>query len=1171
MSMPTLALLAPSLALLLAPGSPGTASGTVTDANSRPVPGAELVLAETVLPQGTRPEVFDRGRSDEAGRFRLRLPGEPAERYGARKLLALWAHRPGLRVACRIVPRDWPADGEPLQLVLRPPDKLALRVLGPDDTPVTGARVTAARVLDRPLPAVVADAVAGFTDRDGRADLTAFAPDELDVVEVSAPAFGTQRLALPRPDTGGVRTLRLAAVGRLEGRVTADDPRAVRGLVIHARTWADPSDAPVTWWFRVDEDPGVGGFAEAVTDAEGRFAIPALAEGTLTLTFVPHQGLPYRGRFPARPDLGAGKTTRMEVPLARAVRMQGVVREQGTGKPIPNAAVMVDWSAEAPRVRTDAAGRYSAYVVGQSVTPHIPALPRGYYFAASVLPSLPLPAGAAEVAAKPFVLARGATLTGRVLDEHGRPLPAAAVAADWDLPEGDTEAASGWTDRHGRFVLEGVARRADLRLTATCRGATIARPMTVRADSAQPITLSLSTAHAVAAGGRVVDACGQPLAGAIVRIHSGERDKAGRMMNEAAVRFEDRDRLTSDVAGRFMTRRWLRPDLLYRAEVQAAGFMPARTEWLEPAVGKTLTFPDVALVPAPETCTVNGRVVDQQGQPVPGAVVYQSGDGPRRTRATADQDGRFHLPGVYKGQAFLFVEREGFRFRGYPVDVKTHPVSLTLVRTSEPSGEPLHTLPPLLPRTEERALARRVLEPLVKDFTGGEPSRALMELLDIAPRVDPLRALALADRGVFPRAEYSDYLRSVVASGLVEESIDEALAVAETIHDPALRAHAYIEAADQLSPGERSRKQALLDTALLYTRAAPEPVRRLDGLGQLALRWIELGDIQRGTQLLREGQTYVAGAPVPNAWNQRADGVHARGRFAAKLARIDSKPALELALGYRDPYHDWYVGGVALGLAEHAPAEAERVHQLIHQDWRHNQRTARLCGRMAAGDRARARALADRLPDPELRLAAYGAMARTLAKSDRPAAAALLDELFAAYAKRADETSGLAGNFYADCVQAAGLLVVAEQLDADLLERCFWHALALRSPRPSRGDPTGNYESLIARLAIVLASYDRTTARTVLEPAISRMQTLAQDDRPGAARPLFAAATMIDPAWAVALLDALPEPAATAPVRPKDAARRYIADALARSPRERREYVASRYANVQQDSRDEER
>jgi protocatechuate 3,4-dioxygenase beta subunit len=1165
------ALLVTSLALPVPPALPVTVSGTVTGANGRPVPAANLVLAETILPLGAWPEVFDRGRSDEAGRFRLPLPSEPAERYGARKLLALWAHRPGLRVACRTVPRDWPADGEPLRLVIGSPQQLTVRVLGPDGTPVEGARITAARVLDRPVPAVLADAVASPTDRDGRAVLTAFAPDELDVVSISASAFGTQRLTLPRPDAAGLRTLRLAAAGRLEGRVTADDPRAVRGLVIHARTWADPSDTPPTWWYRMEQDPGVGGVAEAVTDAEGRFAIPALAEGTLALTFVPHQELPYRGRFAGRRNLEGGKTTRVEVPLTRAVRVQGVVREQGTGKPIADAAVMVDWAAEAPRPRTDAAGRYSAYVVGQSVTPHVPALPRNYYFAAEVLDSQPIPAGAVEVTAKPFVLARGATLRGRVLDEQGRPVPGAAVAAAWDLPAGGTEAASGWTDRQGLFLLEGVARRADLRLTASCRGATTARPLRARADGPQPVTLSISTGHAVAAGGRVVDVGGRPLTGAVVRLQSGEPDKAGRMESEAKVRFDGQDRVASDAAGRFTTPPWLRPDLSYRAEVQAAGFVPARTEWLASAAGKVLAFPDVVLVPAPQTRTISGRVVDRHGRTVADAVVFQSGDGPRRTRTTTDGEGRFRLPGVYEGRAFLFVERESFRFRGYPVDVNGQAVALMLVRASEPAGEPLHTLPPALSRAEEKALARRVLAPLVKDFSGGEPGRAQYELLDIAPRVDPFRVLALADRGVFRDTDFNDAIRLTVASGLVEESIDEALAVAETIRSPAFRAHAYLEAADQLSAGERARKQELLDTALLYTRAAPEAVRRLDGLGQLALRWLELGDTERAARLLREGQAYAAGAPVPNAWNQRADGVHARGRFAAKLARLDGKAALELAQGYRDPYHDWYVAGVALGLAERDPAEAERIHQLIHSDYRHNQRTARLCGRMAAKDLSRARALADRLLDPELRLSAYGAMARTLAKSDRTAAAALLEELFAAYEKRAGESNDALNSYRADCVQAAGLLAVAEQLDADLLERCFWKALALRPPRPSRGDPTGGYEQMVSSLAILLGPYDRTVARAVLEPAARRVRTLVQDDRNAVARALFAAATVIDPAWAVALLDALPESAATASNRPKDSARRFIADVLARGPRERREHLADRYAYFHQDSRDDER
>jgi hypothetical protein len=73
---------------------------------------------------------------------------------------------------------------------------------------------------------------------------------------------------------------------------------------------------------------------------------------------------------------------------------------------------------------------------------------------------------------------------------------------------------------------------------------------------------------------------------------------------------------------------------------------------------------------------------------------------------------------------------------------------------------------------------------------------AEFRLLDIAPRVDPGFALDLADRAKFPDPWYGDYLRYAVADGLADESPDEALPVAETVHGNWLRAQVYLKVAD---------------------------------------------------------------------------------------------------------------------------------------------------------------------------------------------------------------------------------------------------------------------------------------------------------------------------------------------------------------------------------------
>src|SRR5262249_56713980 len=132
--------MSPSGALLLASLLPGAAgeprgvlvAGAVTDPAGKAVPGAQVVLAEAVPPTAARPAVRDRARTDFAGRFTVRLPPDPVERYRPQtRPLALWAYRPGLGVGLRVLPRNRPRRGEPVRLVLGKAARVALRGLGP--------------------------------------------------------------------------------------------------------------------------------------------------------------------------------------------------------------------------------------------------------------------------------------------------------------------------------------------------------------------------------------------------------------------------------------------------------------------------------------------------------------------------------------------------------------------------------------------------------------------------------------------------------------------------------------------------------------------------------------------------------------------------------------------------------------------------------------------------------------------------------------------------------------------------------------------------------------------------------------------------------------------------------------------------------------------------------
>jgi hypothetical protein len=554
-----------------------------------------------------------------------------------------------------------------------------------------------------------------------------------------------------------------------------------------------------------------------------------------------------------------------------------------------------------------------------------------------------------------------------------------------------------------------------------------------------------------------------------------------------------------------------------------------------------------------------------------------------------DDQGRFQLPGVFEGRAYLFVESLGCRFRGHAVEVGDKPVRLVLHRRDEPLKSPLVPLPAVLSRAKERALARRLLDPIIERMVPGSwnavltgsirpklanlGTREQFSLLEIVPRLEPGGSLGLAEMGFLPDY-YAGQLRSNALEGLLDESPAEALAIAETLKAPYERASAYITASDRAG-SDITRKRELLETAQLYVQSDPDPGLRLECFGKIALRWLDLGEAERARRLLREGQKIAEGLPAPTSANRRTNPVHYRSRFAAKLARIDTQAALKLARGWSDEtYDDWYIGGVALGCAERDPDEAVKILAMLHSDSGRQYRLGRICGRMAVKDPDKARALANQLADPDQRIAALTHMARALAKRDPARAEELLDEIYTAYAKMVRRGEAKEGGFFGTCAQAAALMMIAEQIGPECLERCFWRTMAMRPNRPSRGDPgdpRSGYEPAIGQVAVMLARYDRAVARTVLEPAAIRARALLDGDGEWAAGLLFTAAALVDPSWAIELVNALPDDPTTARLRPKDVARRLVARVLAHGGPRQWDFLTQYILYVRDDSRDDER
>ena len=197
--------------------------------------------------------------------------------------------------------------------------------------------------------------------------------------------------------------------------------------------------------------------------------------------------------------------------------------------------------------------------------------------------------------------------------------------------------------------------------------------------------------------------------------------------------------------------------------------------------------------------TIAGRVIGKAGQAVGGATVFQTGDSPTRTEAVTDANGRFQLNEVGSRPTFVFARKVGYRFAGLAVAPESKEITLALHKLDEPPVHIRKTLPPLLPRDEELALARRVIDPYAELVLkkGGEAEK--VRTLEALARIEPERVLELIEKKVFNMPFFNGMLGLRVASGLMEDSIDEALAVLEGLEDPGAKALGCIKASFKLA------------------------------------------------------------------------------------------------------------------------------------------------------------------------------------------------------------------------------------------------------------------------------------------------------------------------------------------------------------------------------------
>ncbi len=474
-------------------------------------------------------------------------------------------------------------------------------------------------------------------DAQGVAELGGLAANTSWFVSAALDGFAARASGSASPKPGEV----------LEHEIALTVAPRVEGIV------RDPRGQPVsgaTLLLQVSRDDYTASSRRHATDDQGHFDLAADESGQLTVRaeqpgFVAAEAGPFEA-VEGSEHLG------LELRLADGLAIRGVVRWPD-GSPAAEASVALHTApsafqpggAKERSLRTDAAGAFevTGLVAGEFTlsararrdVPGVAKADRVWWTARRE----GVAAGTRDVA---LVLAAGAGVRGRVVDDLGRPIASFAVRAQpaGASKEGRKSVGDRFREESGAFELPAVPD-GEWTLVAESTEKIESAPvvLVLPRDAGRAVDLVIPRPASIS--GRVVDVDGTPAASAEVELsqHVGE--------------FQDTVRsATTDREGKFS---------LQSVPVGALSLVARRNDRassiaLEPAVQAGQELADVVLA-LRRGGTVEGRVLDATDGPRPDVDVHlyaMDGRGMRPARTAAD--GTFRIENVEPGKVFVSVQ-----------------------------------------------------------------------------------------------------------------------------------------------------------------------------------------------------------------------------------------------------------------------------------------------------------------------------------------------------------------------------------------------------------------------------------------------------------------------------------------------------------------------------------
>jgi len=538
------------------------------------------------------------------------------------------------------------AEAEDLgDLVLRGAEPLAGRVRGPDGAPVAGALVRL-RAFARTdgTAAGTARTQETTTGADGQFRFDAAAAEGNELF-VQAAGFAPARVRSAKP--GALpRAISLEPGLSLPGVVRRKDGRpAAKALVRY-----EADDAESRW-------------VETGEDGSFRLADLPKRRGTVVADGGEDGFAEAGGAMP-------GSAAPLVLSLAPPAILEGRTLDATTLKPVPRVRLEVASGSGRFTARSGSDGRYrlrglrpGSATVRAEEPRHVPWTRR------------PVPIEKGATRALDVLLTRGATLSGRVVDEDGRPVAGAGVSL-LSSSESPIDAAvrlrSGAASRlrtrpDGSFTATRLPPGENQRLSVQHpefeRG-TVGGISLVAGGTRSGVVVTIR--RGVVLTGRVSDPDGNPIAGAEVsagRSFSVRSSSGGSLTRVRAEMMEAPRTVRSGGDGAFELRGLAPGDvaLVVRAPGRA-------TETVDPVRLVRGGRPDPVEIVLGPGATISGRIVRRTGEGASGYYVLarnprKPSDGPGNTSATPEADGTFRIEGLRAGETYdlqLFGGGAGF-------------------------------------------------------------------------------------------------------------------------------------------------------------------------------------------------------------------------------------------------------------------------------------------------------------------------------------------------------------------------------------------------------------------------------------------------------------------------------------------------------------------------------